>query len=486
MFFEIIRKKPYKDVARWSRFLSYAARVHGLHGHICLPAQGKLIQILFQYNGDSSFLPSLKTIRWGFGEDDVRFLSLLAPPTLRSLDLSYHKPCDAHGHRMPLYNLSGFPILTTLSIIWCDHHIPQDDRNRIVQAALSAPGLMSFRLAGPEQTWSGQGLTPSEIGKLGTMSTLQALNVNINSIDIQQDKVDLLRIRKLRCRGGYIGISTLITALHSPLLIEFKASLASGGIFTLHNHILCMQSISASRFSQTLRILSLRFGTPRYPSSITLRKFLQPLFSMNRLEVLSINCPQYSIVATDPDLLAVACAFPNLRALAIKNLLYLSFPTSQPTPSSHRRSASSSTMFSRTFPMLPEYPSWPFWMPPATLAVFAQHCPHLLSLKLGLVLDPSCLPPKLEQSIPGIPNGHPLRELQVGLARAGANNAKVWACALLLDAMFPNLDTARMRVLNVGSAHATGGDWGVLLDYMQGCQLERAWQRKARLSGIEI
>ena len=99
--------------------------------------------------------------------------------------------------------------------------------------------------------------------------------------------------------------------------------------------------------------------------------------------------------------------------------------------------------------MLPEYPSWPFWMPPATLAVFAQHCPHLLSLKLGLVLDPSCLPPKLEQSIPGIPNGHPLRELQVGLARAGANNAKVWACALLLDAMFPKLDTARMRVLNV-------------------------------------
>ena len=406
-------------------------------------------------------MPSLKTLRWPYDSAVIALLLLFPPLTLDTLCLDHSRHCIAgrHGHDLHGVDLSCFAVLSTLIVSRCTCALEPHQCQRIVDTALSAPNLRTFRLWGPTIHTMGQNFaafTPFDLMHFGTSTTLEVLELPIGAFNDWTDTIDLPALRRLRCSAESASITSLVSCLHAPKLLKLELSTSAE---TLDDHVQCMDMLAISSLARTLRGLSLIFHTRTTRDSMRLPAFLGPLYSLTHLESLAISCPYLAVDATDADLRAAAQALGHLHKLSLRGVAFLPH-----APASHARSA---------------------FLPPAALAHFARHCPRLRKLDLGMWLDalgplPLAPAPDARPAPDRDDPGHPRRLLSAWLPARGPEGEELVrsagamrAFARALDGLFPHLDVPRMR-RHASTLRGKGeAEWGLVLDHVQAFQLRR-------------
>ena len=411
------------------RFLLCSARVRTIgvpHHHDCPPEEFKLICTIIKHNGDSTFLPSLRTLFWALRNGNDLLPPLFAPQSLHSLHLtpSYVDPAAIIGKSIRQFT----PSIRSLSIN-IFHHLKLVDpklQESVVDIALSLKNLESFMIRQSDSRDPSLVFTPFDIQRLGKSPTLTYIAVDIAPFQGAPALIELPRIRGLECTGRITDILTLLKKVKAPLLDLLD--LPEVNVYAaahLEGFMRDLSNMSLARTLQSLYLSIFQHWDGRL--SVNLSTFLKPCISMSKLEKLYLHNSMWrNVLSNDEDIREIAQYLPD-------SLRYLSLPDFHYSP-------------------------WPSF---TLLRHFARHCPNLVELELRAL----CLDSRMwqlhyseeinEDSRPHLgflswKGDHPLQILRTGdmlwgSLPDGMEQEDVEKTGAYLNALFPNLDLSRMR-----------------------------------------
>ena len=405
----------------------------------------ELVRVIHNHNNGATFLPSLRELESYVtdrpGTDDIILVSL-GIPSLDRLTI-----VNLSSRTIPLDHnnlIQGVPLLRHLTV-----NGSRINADPVIQAALGFQHLWSFEIYN-------FGLNPLDLQRLGSSLTLEELRLDITGLEFSYTKIDLPRIRTLRISGQVEDITALVIRLQAPVLVDFKTRIWSQRLPPI---VQCIRHISESSFGVRLRSLKIwiecsicrNLAPTNQPGTdsdvVPLSSILQPCFSMPELQDLGFSGPGASryacIIMNDDDISTVAQGLRRLRHLKLWDNVYLRGPVPpQITPEGIDHLIESGTRCS----------------PDVTiLHLFARHCPYLVVLEFdSIYIDV----PRAGLELPQASNDnhlpfastsvqHPLRVLDILYlppSQDGDGDVDIIAVAEYLDALFPHLDIARMRM----------------------------------------
>ena len=412
---QILTDKPYTDPFVWTRFLTCAARIRYI-GHVqCREYASPVLKALLDHNGGKTFLPMLRTLSWIQNRSSGLLLLSFAPPTLRNLFILGFSGQYEFVDAVTPHLASAFPNLRYLEL-----NRTRSGAAPLLKSLRGLAQLDELNLTPTEQ------FGPQEWKLIGSTMTLRKLRVYIDGF-AGPVPCSVPNLFALKCTGSVEQSLYLVQSLDAPRLEELE--LIPHGKISLEEFRKLLEGISAPDFAPSLRQLTLiRDDTgmewrvtalSSTPHSDTFADMLRPCFELKKLEVLALHIvwKGMPVICDDDDILAIARALPQLRALDV-NLV----PTT-----------------------------------PLTLQIFvlvAKLCPKLQSFGFHAF---RAQPFKLKQPFtPPTPN-HPLRIIKFRLAEGTLGN--LGKAASYLHTLFPHLDIEAQRRHFEGDRSLVKGEW---------------------------
>lgn len=373
--------------------------------------------------GDPLF-PSLRELHWTIQDPSDTGILFLVPPSLRRLTICY-SGCSGDSREWTLSQemlfrtiFSTAPQLTQLII-------------RDIDGALLPACLANARVLRELRVHSLEHRVSVDLDTLRAMSSMESLEELSFNFDALEDFVDFSgfsALKKLEMTVLSGSARPILDAFSSPNLRKL----------TLNSE---KEALTADEASATSTMLAQGFPSMEVLTwsfsvrdDVPLESALAPLFPL-RLAKVSLKVRGLSSSTLSDNLFAIiARSWPGLVELSIN------------IPSQRNEAG-----------LLPSVTAH-------TLLAFSRGCPRLQTLRLPRMLGPQ---PETVDTYPVLQ--HALRTLVVdepGLV----GDAEYVTCALVLDRLFPDLDTT---LANFGGYGPVSSPWWRMMSSVQLCQLAR-------------
>ncbi len=419
-----------KDRERWTHFLHRASHVREIGIAACGEKELALIQALTEYNKGKSLLPSLQRLSWRHAIPADTSVLLLSSLSLRDLEIAVSRLSTEPGMMINSIVPAGPPKVDPVFMGLADgapllHRLTLSGRQGpgpgIVPHLLCLMHLRELLLYNQSIT-----LNPEQMGSVFEhMSDLETLHAHIVDFAHTELTTHAPSLRSLSLRGDAPHLHGLLSEyLDAPSLRSLTLQ-ASDETYSSKSHQL-FPIIAQASFAPSLRSISITLlndPTEVVWNDPTVRSYasiIEPLFALKDLEDVDICLANCLMPFADPDVAAIARAWPRVQKLHIGYAPYR-----------------------------------PHTRPPLTsLRHFAAHCPALEQLCMTKLGIPDAL------DVPSAPraSAHPLRLLDLKMTFArnydGGRLEKA-IIAQYLDHLFPNLVLSD-RETGVGDAKGLG------------------------------